>query len=456
MKIAIVGAGITGLSAAYDLLKAGQEVTLFEGDRQTGGLATGFRDENWEWPLEKFYHHLFTSDRAIIKLVEQIGFKDKLFFPRPITSVIYQDRIVPFDSPQRWITFPGFNLLDVARFGSISAYLRFTKPWRQLEQHTADDWLRRYYGKKIYEMIWRPLLIGKFGPYYQEVNMAWMWARLHVRSPRLGYFEGGFQAFVDRLTQVVEELGGRIRLACPAENIQRVDGDQPRINLFAGGEAEEFDACLVTTSPGLLAQLAPGLPDGYLNQLLALKSMGAVVMTLALTRSLMPDSRTYWLNIPANSPDKVGGVPFLALVEHTNFIDRAHYGGDHLLYCGDYIVPDHAYFSMDQAEIEQQFVSVLNRFNPDFRPEWVRKTWLFRAKYAQPVPQVGHSKNIPEIRTPLPGLYFASMSQVYPWDRGTNFAVEIGRKAASLMLAPGSNGHDSMRIENAGEKIINR
>ena len=193
MKFVIIGAGIAGLSAAYDLLRTGHQVTLLESDDRTGGLATGFQDERWEWPLEKFYHHLFTSDSEIIGLVEEIGLKDKLFFPRPVTSVIYQDRIVPFDSPKRWITFPGFNLLDVARFGTVSAYLRFTSPWRELEQHLADDWLRRYYGDKIYEMIWRPMLIGKFGPYYRDVNMAWMWARLHVRSPAWAISRVGFR-----------------------------------------------------------------------------------------------------------------------------------------------------------------------------------------------------------------------------------------------------------------------
>lgn len=433
MKIAVVGAGIAGLSAAYDLLDAGHKVVVYEAANQPGGLAAGFQDEHWEWPLEKFYHHLFTSDKHIITLVKKLGMEKQLFFPRPKTSVIYDDKIVPFDSPQSWITFPGFNLVDVGRFGLVSAYLRFSNPWRSLEKETADSWLRRWYGDKIYEMTWQPMLIGKFGPYYQEANMAWMWARLHVRSPKLGYFVGGFQAFVDRLAAAVVERGSDIRLNSPVNSISR--NSQGGFFLKAAGTKADYDRILVTTSPSLMTRIVDGLPQEYISRLNNLKSMGAVVMTLALKQPLLTTSHTYWLNIPAHSPDKSQNeVPFLALVEHTNYIDSEHYGGDTIIYCGDYVSPDHPYFTMSQQELEDLFTNVLHKFNPDFRPDWVRKSWLFREPYAQPVPLINHSENVPDIRTPQTGLYLASMSQVYPWDRGTNFAVEIGRRAARMML----------------------
>ena len=194
------------------------------------------------------------------------------------------------------------------------------------------------------------------------------------------------------------------------------------------GGTQEFDQCLFTASPALLARLAPGLQEDYLRGLLNLKSLGAVVMTITLNRQLS-EQGYYWFNLP-----KSAGFPFLALVEHTNFLPPEHYGGDHIIYCGDYLETDHEYFRLTKEELVERFLPAFAKINPNFKPDWVTGSWLYRTAYAQPVPLVNHSRNIPAIRTPMPGLFFASMSQVYPWDRGTNFAVEIGRKAAKLML----------------------
>jgi len=220
-----------------------------------------------------------------------------------------------------------------------------------------------------------------------------------------------------------------IQLSQPVESLAPHGAGQ--IGLIAPAGPAVYDQCLVTTSPALLARLAPALPPAYLQGLLDLKSMGAVVMVLALRQALSTQGY-YWYNLP-----KSAGFPFLALVEHTNFVSPEHFGGDHIVYVGDYLEPEHEYFQLSQEQLLERFLPALARINPNFSSDWVRNTWLFRTHYAQPVPLVNHSRNIPAIQTPIPGLYFASMSQVYPWDRGTNFAVEIGRRAAGMMLEAG-------------------
>jgi protoporphyrinogen oxidase len=281
-------------------------------------------------------------------------------------------------------------------------------------------------GETAYNVLWKPLLVGKFGEYYQDVNMAWFWARIHKRSPRLGYFEGGFQAFIDALTAAVQERGATIHLNTPIQRIEPQPGGKLTVETTAG-QTETFDRVLTTVSPQLLAKTVPSLPPDYLSALEELKSMGAVVVVLALKHQLTEEH--YWINLP-----KEEGPPFLALVEHTNFIDRSHYDNDHIVYCGDYLNPDHEFFSLSKEALLERFLPYLSHINPNFSPDWVKESWLFRTKYAQPVPPVNHSKNIPPLKTPVPGLFWASMSQVYPWDRGTNYAVEIGRRAAGEII----------------------
>jgi len=429
-KVAIVGAGVGGMAAAYDLARAGRQVTLFESADYVGGLASGFIEPHWEWSVEKYYHHWFASDSHMFELMDELGFREDVIFPRPYTVMYHQGKFFPFDSVMAALLFPGLGWgVNKVRFGLVGLFLRLTNNWQALEKSTVDAWMRKWAGDKVYEMMWEPLMVGKFGSHYKEVNMAWMWARLKARTTRLGTFKGGFQAFADRFAERLRQMGVEFQLSTPVQHISM--GSDDELNLETESGTLNFDQVLVTTSPALLAQMAPTLKADYIEALLRLKSTGAVVMVLSLNQQLSRDGY-YWFNVP-----KDAGFPFLALVEHTNFLSSDYFGGDHIVYCGDYVDSDHEYFSLSEEALLERFLAVLPKFNSDFKPEWVRKTWLFRTKYAQPVPEINHSQNIPAIKTPIPGLFFASMSQVYPWDRGTNFAVEIGKKAANIMSSAG-------------------
>jgi len=441
MDIGIIGAGVTGLSAAYELTKRGHAVTVYEARPYAGGLAAGFRDERWEWYLDRFYHHWFASDEAVIGLIEELGARDKLFFPWPTTSIYQQGQLYPLDSPIptlkfipisqlhraiRVLQFTPLPVVDRLRVGLAAVYLTLTKNWHPLEHVTADEWMRRVAGERAYNVWWKPLLISKFGEEnYRDVNMAWMWARAYKRSARLGYFVGGFQAFVDLLVERMRNQGGEVHLNTHVRGIRRA-GDRIRLEIKTA--RMDHEQVIATCSPHMLRERTPELPPDYTAGLDALKSMGAVVLVLAL-KSRFTDGH-YWINLP-----KSEGIPFMGLVEHTNYISSEHYGGDHLVYCGDYLPPDHPYFDYSKEQLLAEYLPGLTKINPDFRRDWVRASWMFTEKYAQPIPTLNHSRNIPPLKTPINGLWMANMSQVYPWDRGTNYAVEIGRRVAREVMS---------------------
>jgi protoporphyrinogen oxidase len=426
MKIAIIGSGLTGLTAAYDLIKQSHQVTIYEANTQLGGLAGGFKDLNWDWYLENYYHHIFTSDLDIIHLAHDLGLADNLIFSYPRTVSPYQNHYFPLDSPQAILRFPGLSLSGKIRLGLVTAYLKYMADWHYLESYTAHEWLGRYYGPEVYQKIWAPLLKGKFGTYAESVNMAWMWSRLKARTTSLGTFEGGFQNFINQFGQILGNRGVTIHTTSAVNAINPQKSGKVKVQIV--NENSLFDRVLLTTSPEITLKIASFLPDSYKKKLSSLDSLAALGIIFALNKPLSPEGY-YWYNLK-----KTNSLPFLALVEHTNFVDPVHFGGDYLVYCSDYLDPKERRFRLTKAELVAQCLPVLQSINPQFHPDWIRKTWVHRTPYAQPIPFLNHSLHLPTINTPSPSVFIANMSQVYPWDRGTNYAVELGHRAASIIL----------------------
>src|SRR4030065_864665 len=225
-KIAILGAGFGGLAAAYDLVRQGHHVTVYEAASFPGGLASGFKEPHWDWSVEKFYHHWFASDRHILGLLDELGWQNKVLFPRPFTVMYHKGKFYPFDSILKAVLFPGLGWgINKARFGLVGLYLRLTNNWKALEKHTVDAWMRKYAGNFVYELMWQPLMNGKFGERYAtQVNMAWMWARPKARTTRLGTYQGGFQQFADDFAARLRTLGVEFCFSTPVKSIEPQSG----------------------------------------------------------------------------------------------------------------------------------------------------------------------------------------------------------------------------------------
>lgn len=425
-KAAIIGAGIGGLTAAHELIQRGYAVTIYEKGSHAGGLAGGFYHEHWDWSVEFFYHHWFKSDKAILNLLKELGMQDKVRFYRPQTVMYHQGNFYPLDSVSAVLTFPGFSFFEKMHFGLVTAYIRYLANWHGLESYTAHSWLLNHYGEKIYTIYFEPMLRGKFGEHYQDVPMSWFWARFKARSSMLGTYVGGFQAFFDEFLEKLVQEGASVQFDSSVEKIsQQGNGVLVKVNQ----QELPYDKVIVTTSPASFAVLAPDLPEEYRRKIFQSKSIGAIVLLLSINHPLSKEGY-YWYNLPKSKE-----FPFLSLVEHTNFLSKENFGGDHLVYCGDYLPPEHEYFKLSKEELIERFIPSLQKINKDFQKDWIQESWLFKQAYAQPIPFLNHSKNILDVKTPLKNVFLLTMSQVYPWDRGTNYAVELVEKSLDKILA---------------------
>ncbi len=447
MNIGIIGAGFTGLSAAYKLAKKGHRVTVFEKDNLPGGLAIGYQpaspqggEQGWEWTLEKHYHHWFANDTSVLNLAKEISFE--ILLKRPKTSVYVDNAIYQLDSPLSVLQFPKLAIHDRIRMAAVLGILKYNPFWQPLEKIRASDFLPIAMGQHAYKLLWEPQLQNKFSTYTNEISLAWFWARIKKRTATLAYPKGGFLTFAQALVKKIEEQGGKVLFNTEVISINNnknsiylkassprhsgkpkahpeSDSGQARMTSF------NFDKVIVTLPSFFFLKIAPNLPVEYQNKLKSLQGLGAINLVLRLKESFLKDG-TYWLSIC----DKKS--PIMAIVEHTNFMDKKYYNNEHIVYLGNYLPANHPYMQMSADELLKIYDPYLKKINPHYSSFLIHNS-LFNVPFAQPIIPINYSKIMPPFQTPLKHVLLANIQQVYPWDRGTNYAVELGEKVATLI-----------------------
>lgn len=424
--IVVIGAGFTGLTAAYQLASMGMRVTVLEGDAEVGGLASCF-EVNGE-RLEKFYHHWFVTDSHVMQLVRELGGEPDVIYRPTRTGMYFANNLFKLSAPIDVLRFKPLKYLDRMRLAALVLRARAMNDWKQLESLTAQQWLSQLGGEAVYKVVWEPLLRGKFGSYAPEISAVWFWNKLKLRGGSrdrrgnevLAYYRGGFAALARRLAAEIAARGGEIRTGDAASALL-ADGNRVTGVKTARGVIEA-DAVIATPALPIIADLLrPHVSADYVDRLCKIQYLANFCVVLELDRSL---SKTYWLNV--NDP----GFPFVAVIEHTNFESAETYGGRHIVYLSKYLAETDPLYAMSDAQMLEYSLPHLQRMFPDFARSWILASHVWRARFAQPIVLRGYRDLIPSAETPLEGFYIATMAQIYPEDRGTNYAVREGRAIA--------------------------
>lgn len=428
--VVIVGAGFTGLSAAYALAKQGKSVQLIEADRTPGGLAGTFEFSDGV-TVEKFYHHWFNNDLYVPRLVHDLGLDGDIVLLPSQTGMYFNGRIWKLSTPLDVLRFRALSLTDRVRLGLLVFQVRKVKNWRAIEHLSIREWLEPLCGKKVYEVVWEPLIRSKFSEFAERVSAVWMWKKLDLRGntrdekggEQLAYFKGGFGRLSNALVSAIQDLGGSIQFDSVVSGMSVENGQITKIETSTGPiYGRHF---LFTPAFPIIADIFEDHCDpDWVASLRRVNYLGNMCLVLRLNRSL---SETYWLNV--NDP----GFPFVGVIEHTNFDSPENYGGSHIAYLSKYLSrEDHLWELDDNAYFEFAFAS-LKRMFPDLDRSWIIDFRVWRSDFAQPVTEKGYSAYLPKSTTPIENAWISTMAHIYPEDRGTNYAIREGMKIAEVI-----------------------
>jgi protoporphyrinogen oxidase len=430
--VVIVGAGFTGLVAGLDLARAGKKVLIVERDAGPGGLAGTFEFKNGI-TIEKFYHHWFNNDEYVPELASELGIADQIVTLPSKTGMYFNGKHWRLSTPMDLLRFSPLPLLDRIRLGLLVFKVRQIKDWKTIEHLSIREWLEPLCGKNVFKIVWQPLIESKFSVYADAVNAVWFWKKLVLRGStrdkqggeQLAYFRGGFGRLAQKIADEIVRLGGEIRYGTEVVGTSVVNGHIAALETSQGSVASQH--FLFTPSFHVIANIFDGAADPqWLESLRRVNYLGNMCLVLQLDRSL---SETYWLNV--NDP----GFPFVGVIEHTNFDPPENYDGKHIVFISRYLATQDPVWAYHDREYLEFAMGHLRRMFPEFNESWVQDFRVWRAEYAQPVTERNYSQYVPKRETPFPNATISTMAQIYPEDRGTNYAIREGREVARAISA---------------------
>lgn len=425
-NVAVIGAGVMGLAAAYHAARAGHSVTVFEAGPEAGGMAAHFDLDGLS--IERFYHFVCKSDVATFALLDQLGLGDRLRWRPTSMGYFTGGELHPWADPVSLLRFPALDPISKLRYGALMWLSARRDTWDALEHESARAWITRWCGAKVYDLLWRRLFDLKFYEYADNISAAWVWTRIKrlgrsrrsIFQEELGYIEGGSQVLVEALVAAIRAAGGRIVLSTPVEKVVTADGAVVAVR--AGGVQHPVDAVISTVPTPFVGAMAPDLPEEWRARYAAIQNIGVVCVVFKLRRSVSPH---FWVNIVDDEISTPGIIQFSNLRPVP----------DTVVYVPYYMPTTQPRWSWTNDQFIAEALAAIRRVNPSVTAADVLHAQVGRLRYAQPVCPPGFAAMLPPVQTPIRGLQIADTSFYYPEDRGISESVHLGKQMADALAA---------------------
>ena len=427
-KLAIIGGGYTGLCCAKKLIDNDFDVTIYEETDKVGGMAKCIDHNGIK--IEKHYRHIFKSDQYVIDLLNEFNLLNELQWEKTKMAYYSNDGLYEFGTPISLLKYKPLTLIEKIRFGMSIIKIKLIKNYKKIEKYTAEEWIIKNCGKAVYEKIWEPLLISKFGNKKDEVSMSWLWGKINLRSSssaadgeRLGYLDGSFEKLTIELEKYLKKNNCDIKTN---ESVTKVHKEGSKYLVKTNHNESEFDYVVSTVSYNITQSIFEGLlTEEELKRMTAVNYVCAKTLLIFSKKSLTP---FYWINIGNKE------FPFGGIIEHTNMIDKSKYNDINLIYISNYIDKNDSLYKLNAKELFAEYDRYLKRLNQDFQANDVIDLLCFEENDAQPIIQTNYSNKILNTNLKEKGLFVANMAQIYPEDRGMNYAIKIGYEVAEQII----------------------
>jgi protoporphyrinogen oxidase len=424
--VAVIGAGPMGLAVAFELLKQGWGVALYERDSRIGGMSASFDFDGLK--IERYYHFICATDKTLFEYLKELGIYDRLRWRETKMGFYYNGRLHEWGNPLALLTFPGLDLISKVRYGLHVFYTKSIEDWSALDRVGATDWLLKWLGRRGYDVLWKSLFELKFFEHKDRLSAAWLGTRIKrvalsrksVFVESLGYLEGGSDTLLDVLEDRIRSMGGSIQLSSDVQEIVIEGGRLQGVRV--SGQLISYDRVVSTIPLPYLARMAPNLPQDERAKVAAIENIGVVCVTLKLKRQF---SENFWTNI--NDP----AIEIPGIIEYSNLNPLSQT----VVYAPFYMPQTHPKYRRDKQEFINEVIGYLTRINSEFSSEWILAANAFRYEFAQTICTPKFFDKLPPMGSAVAGLYMADTSHYYPEDRSISESMRIGAQLAGLAMA---------------------